>query len=193
MVINNDFTEELDVDQNFYNGSSFASNQSEYFTVDQFNSVSTASSSLFILSLNIRSFRRNSESFFAMLNAMKFKPKMIILTETWATESNKSLCNIEGYSAFHTVRSGQRSGGVSIFVDDSFNVTDIAEFCVSTDVMECCAVRIHRGPSQLYIIGIYRSHHGTMEDFNSEIYSLLQSSCFQGKKYSFLEILTWIF
>jgi hypothetical protein len=43
------------------------------------------------------------------------------MSETWLSESNKDIATLPGYKSFHTVRDN-RGGGVSIFVDQTFDV-----------------------------------------------------------------------
>ncbi|ELU00820.1 hypothetical protein CAPTEDRAFT_188928 [Capitella teleta] len=47
---------------------------------------------------------------------------IISLTETWLTESNKTLYEIPNYNSIHSVRVNQRGGVVSIYTDSFLNV-----------------------------------------------------------------------
>ena len=51
----------------------------------------TIKNNLQILNFNIRSFQSNGVTFSEMLNSLPYLPKIIVMTETWNTESNVDL------------------------------------------------------------------------------------------------------
>ena len=63
------------------------------------------------LNFNIRSFQSNGVIFSAMLNSLPYLPKIIVMTETWNTDSNVDLCFLENYQVQHTYRNNIRGGG----------------------------------------------------------------------------------
>ena len=105
-----------------------------------------------ILCYNVRSFGENSNYFLPMIESAS--PSIFVATETWFTDSYQS--DIDGYNAFHTIRSNQRSGGISAFVADSLNCRKIDDFCVCNSDIEICTVEIKIDNEEIYFFGIYR-------------------------------------
>ena len=83
--------------------------------------------------------------------------------------------DIEGYASFHSVRSGRRSGGVSVYVKKSFNSQIISQFTYVNETIEICSVKIEFSKFKLFTIAIYRPHSGSKEEFVSTLESILNS------------------
>ena len=79
-------------------------NNCDYYTIDTFNEI--PNSNLFNLSLlnyNIRSFATNGNCFEVLLDSFQSLPNFLVLSETWNSPTNVSICNLEGYHVFiHT-------------------------------------------------------------------------------------------
>ena len=168
--------ENIDPDNNFFNeihSSISQLQQSQYFTIEQYN-THFQNSQLFILSLNIRSFNANIESFYAVLQSLNKTPDIIILTETWINDDNIERSEIEGYHSFHTLRQGGgRGGGVSIFCRYYINVEHIHQCSVATNTIESCVVRIESAQYKLLILGIYRPHSDSVHNFTEQLERML--------------------
>ena len=96
--------ESLDPDINYFNSFSSSEN-SKYYSLDQFNNLrSNTGSNMTIFSMNIRSFFANQDSLLGLLASMNQKPDILVLSETWLTDENSSLCHIDGYTGRHTLR-----------------------------------------------------------------------------------------
>ena len=94
--------------------------QSDYYTIDNFNSKFSKSCADFHkVNANIRSFTKN------IYNLLNYA---IILTETWLNDDNKDLANIPGYIGFHTIWLNKRSGRVS--VRDDLNAVINKDLCL---------------------------------------------------------------
>ena len=74
-----------------------------------------------ILNLNIRSLPKHYDEINLFLSRLNHSFKIIVLTETWLSESNKDDYPLPGYTGFHLVRSNKRAGGVSVYVINEFN------------------------------------------------------------------------
>src|SRR6266576_692508 len=73
-----------------------------------------------IINLNIRSLRRNFGEFSLFLENFNFLADFIALTETWASVDEMERYVIPGYLMFLVERTGQRAGGVALYVRNSF-------------------------------------------------------------------------
>ena len=98
------------------------------------------------------------------------------MTETWNTESNVDLCFLENYQVQHTYWNNLRGGGVSIFCLNGFNHEKISCLSICNDTVESCALKIKFNNSYLVILGIYRPHSDTIENFTEVLYNFLHNS-----------------
>lgn len=69
---------------------------------------------------NIRSARKNFDRFLDTLEVEKIYPDIICLTETWIGSHEKNLYNIAGYKMLDNCNDDYKSGGVLIYVNDTF-------------------------------------------------------------------------
>ena len=132
-----------------------------------------------IINFNIRSFHRNISSFLCFLESTNFSADILILTESWLTVDNVNCANIDGYRSYHTLRKTGRSGGVSIFCRNKFNVNIIENLCLANDHIESCSVKIKEGDIEYFIMGIYRPHSGTKLDFINFFSNFFETSAFR--------------
>lgn len=146
-----------------------------YLTVDQFGDVVGSNGagdmcSLLLMSLNVRSFYRHRNELVSLLASLEIEPDILVLTETWLTNCDKEGAFLTGYNAFHTVREGGRSGGVSVFYKDHIsNLTFVEGLSVCTDNIEACGVMMEINGTKMCVIGVYRPHSGTLEEFTAEL------------------------
>ena len=66
------------------------------YSLDQMKNIIDGKDKFSVLNYNIRSFYANSSSFMGALDLKNLDFDCIILSETWNTETNFSLCNIPG-------------------------------------------------------------------------------------------------
>mgnify|MGYP000542503182 CR=1 FL=1 len=174
-----DLLDNIDPDDNFFNAHFSSVDQelqSSYFSVDNYNSQFQDSNDFTILTFNIRSFNANGDLFIGFLSGLRHRPDIIVLTETWANESNCDQIAIDGYTCFQTVRVGDgRGGGVCVFVDCKYACDKLYSASLSNNIIETCTVKLSVGDFKLVVIGVYRPHVGAVIDFNRELDSLLRS------------------
>ena len=115
-----------------------------------------------LINFNIRSYHANSDAFFCIFNE-KNLPDIFVLTETWF--SNDNTLNLHGYSSYHTIRNTRRSGGVSVFVKNSLESYIIQDLCLCNDSIEICSVNVIINNSTKTILGVYRPHADSPENF----------------------------
>ena len=141
-------------------------------SVLEYNNLCKNDSSHFkIYSQNIRSFNTNADSFFCTFNNVQDYPDVFILSETWFKESNVQ--DIPGFKSFHTVRSVGRSGGVSTYVKNSHVSKPILELYISNQTIELSTIQVISGKINLFILGIYRPHSDSIENFTSYLNNIL--------------------
>ena len=150
--------------------------ETNYVTVDEFNDRMNElceDNHFSVFSYNIRSFNSNSDIFFSIFLNLKSYPKVIHLSETWFT--NESTVNIHGYNGFHTIRQTGRSGGSSIYVKKNILSKLVPELSFSNSKIEVCTVEILLQSFSIFLIGIYRPHGESIENFTTEILTLLNN------------------
>ena len=175
----------VDPDINFFSEilDSIRSDQiSQYVTIDQFNEFYPGNNYFSIFNLNIRSYFANQDKLTAFMNSLTVEPKVIVLSETWLTEINKDFCNLDGYSAFHTIRGGgRRSGGVSILINHAITCKKIPEFCFANNILESCVVELVFDKTVLVIFAVYKSCNSSTEQFNRIFSESLNNEYFKNK------------
>lgn len=128
--------------------------------------------------MNIRELPSHHDLLIANLEAIEHKFSVIVLTETWLTESNYHLYEIEDYNSFHCIRDSKHrrpGGGVSIYVHHSLKVKtreDLKFNCKYT-IAESNFIEIEQINGKNIIIGgIYKRRSGTnneVETFVNQI------------------------
>ena len=84
------------------------------------------------LTINIRSLRENFSKLILTLESLKFKPKIIICTETWISTYETSLYSISDYESIFSCNDSYRAGGVAIFLNKSLEITNQKIFNFTT-------------------------------------------------------------
>lgn len=165
----------VDPDANLFNSiydSLSVTDQSLYYSVDEFNGMYTDNSNcLRLCNYNIRSFNSNQEMFFSFMQTLKVTFNVIVLTETRFT--NETGCPIEGYKGYHSFRSVSRGGGVSVYCDSGFTVQRIEQLSIVNDVIETCVTRISMNGRSIYIIAVYRPPGGSVHLFSESLLEIL--------------------
>ena len=170
-----DSFEAIDPDLNYFTDS--FDSPCSLVSVEEYVSISRSKKFMNILNYNIRSFYQNSNFFLPIVELAM--PHVLVLTETWFTDDyHPSIINFDSY---HSIRSS-RSGGVSVFVIDSFDSRKIDNLSYVNENIEICSVEICLPNEKLYVLGIYRPHSGTIENFCHEIDSVLQNPVLRNKR-----------
>ena len=128
---------------------------------------------------NVRSFNRN----FDLLNSVfydKNLPSIFCLTETRFSPS--TLQDISGYNSFHTIRdTNTPSGGISLFSIDSLNASKIESLSYSNSTIEICTIEFDFGKQHVVLIGVYRPHSDTIDNFNLHFTNILNNRLLKNK------------
>ena len=121
-ILNDD---SFDPDVNFFNNN-IENLDTPYISHEKIKdlNVNTSANTLSVLHLNIRSMKKNLESFKLFLPNFNFDFSIICFSETWLDDSfslSQSLYELPKYKCIHQVRSYGKGGGVSIYIHNSLN------------------------------------------------------------------------
>ena len=164
----------------------------KYYTVDAYVSKFVDPNQYSLLNQNIQSFHAKKDQLQAFLAAVDQSFHSIVLTETWNTPGNLSLCNLEGYDAVHTFRThpaplrGGPGGGISILAKSAlYKIKKIEELSICNATIETCVAQLfHKGLEDAtghLIVGIYRPHTDTIDNFVESLQQILGNSVFHNK------------
>ena len=126
-----------------------------------------------LLNFNVRSFCANIDQLEGLLEASDVSFQTVILSESWINERNADMCELEGYTAYHQMRSEQLGGGVSVYCKSGISSEMVASMCVCNEEIETCTVKMETNGLTLLILGIYRPG-GNIENFISQQENLLR-------------------
>ena len=180
--INSNLLRNIDPDDNFFDDyyqCLGTEKQSIYYSIDNYNHLcSNSKKFITFLNYNIRSFNANFDSFICIFEENNI-PDIIVLTETWF--NSNTVQDIVNYNAYHTVRETARSGGVSIFVKDTYQVNLIPELCICNDAIEICGVQLYISGTAMIILGIYRPHSNSIDSFIIALNEVLHNTLANNK------------
>ena len=113
---------------------------SSYLDVDDLSPY-ICSLSLSVLLINIRSCKKNFDSFIAhFYNCIKYFA-CVIFTETWLSEDRDKGFDIPGYYCYNLYRN-QYGGGIKIYLKDFIQSRVLSDFTVINDLLEMLTVEI---------------------------------------------------
>ena len=115
------------------------------------------------MNYNVRSFRANSDSMLSMFHFEISFPDVLILSETWFKDDVQD--DLPSYNGYHTVRSGRRSGGVSVYARQTHGSHIISDLSFANENIEVCTVDVRLYDRKVIVVGIYRPHSGSVEGF----------------------------
>ena len=128
------------------------------------NYINISKNDLSVLSFNVRSFFKNIDEFIGLLASLDLSSDIIVLSETWLNSHTESLCNIDGYQAYHSYRANKEGGGVSIFIKNHIN--SHVTFSCNDPGLECVIAQIKVNKHHLVnIVGVYRPPGGDIPMF----------------------------
>ena len=179
----------MDPDDNLLNSSScIATTISEYN--DKFNCSSDAFT---ILNFNLQSFHSKKPRFNCFLESINEEFDVLVLTETWNCIDNVNFCYLDNYNGIHTYRTSPRpqrggiGGCVSIFaVSRNYKLTKIDDLSFCNETIESCVAKISiknsNGADEIVVIGVYRPHTDTIENFVIALQNIVTNNSLSNKK-----------
>ena len=154
----------------------------KYYTIDQYNANYNNfvdEPNFRLLNFNIRSFHAHKAEFNVFLGSLIKLPQVIILTETWNSENNVDLCELNGYDGVHSFRNISRvGGGVSIFSQSNFTSYKVESLSKIYNSIETCCMKINLDSERyIAILGIYSPPTGgrIVNEFLDELGEILMS------------------
>ena len=182
MSFSDSLFDEIDPDQNYFSqlfSNSNFSNDTNYYTQEEFlNTLTIDPKSLTIINFNIRSFIANSDAFLSGFENQTM-PEIFVFTETWFNSNN--VRSLNGYNDYHTFREQGRSGGVSIYAKNTFSSRLVSELSYSNTSIEISTVEIVRDAEVSFVIGIYRPHSDSIQNFDRELAGILSNPLLKNK------------
>jgi hypothetical protein len=98
----------------------------------------------------------------------ELKPNFVIITETWLTDKqNQALFTMDGYQAFRKDREGRRGGGVMVYVQDNFYVTEISNGLLSEYEIIIIKFKSYEKSHDSIIIALY---HPPKPNYSEEVF-----------------------
>ena len=108
-----------------------------------------------ILCINIRSLSGKFAELQALIGLSPNKFHALIVVETWLTDSNDTLFNIEGFQSFSLNRSCSIGGGVKIYIESSLHTEPITN--LTKEYPECESLFLKINLPLLPLIWLYLS------------------------------------
>ena len=129
----------------------------------EINSYLDGDENLSIINVNIRSLKKNYSKLTTFLSQLKFKPKIITVTETWLRVEHEKILRIKGYNQFSISRDHdpnkrvKSGGGLRIYFCENLNVEIVTELSGVFDSHESLFVRFTTHDTGKILFGaIYR-------------------------------------
>ena len=153
-----------DIDKNLRNV-----NNCKYYTINEFQS-SNDMGNFNILHNNLNGLESKFDIFHQFLAESSSKFDVMAITETSQKKTDddfKTNINLEGYSNFSTP-SNSIKGGTTLYVNNTFDVTERLDLNVTHDHFESVWIEIKNKKSKNIICGsIYRHPHDNLQNYNN--------------------------
>ena len=122
-----------------------------------------------VLSLNIRSIRKNFSSFLSFLTLLTFKFSVIILCETWLSDGTDFGFSIDGYKSVGVNRN-IFGGGIKLYYSEMYNIEIIDAMTYVRDYIEVVSAILTYEKLKLFICAIYRPPSSSAHLFNITLF-----------------------
>ena len=148
-----------------------------YYEVQEYRDTVNKLNDLVVFHHNVRSFNRNFDQLSLLLDSVKQKVGVIVLSETWFTER---LCTeIDGYVGHHVCRRDRVGGGVSVYVRCGLTCTLLTQVTCINEHYEICAVEVspqNTDRTQNFIVlGVYRPPDASLPTFIDKIEGIISA------------------
>lgn len=125
-----------------------------------------------VIHQNIRSLRKNVDSFYSHLASLNHLPDLIFLSEIWIYNFEVSDFSIPNYTFTATCNDSYSSGGIAVFHRSDLACEIINSNLASADVI---SVKCEISGARFCFIGIYRLHMCSIKVFLDEFCELLEN------------------
>ena len=180
-ILNDD---SFDPDINFFNNN-IENLDTPYISHEKIKdlNINTSANTLSVLHLNIRSMKKDFESFKLFLSNLNFDFSIICFSETWLDNSfslSQSLYELPKYKCIHQVRSYGKGGGVSIYIHNSLNFKPRPDLSINSFDVESLSIELLCKKKKNTLINVlYRPPKGLLElldKFLNEIFNKTKKS-----------------
>ena len=140
----------------------------DYIELTGNDSWYSSKNDLLTLQLNIRGLVNKQEDLLKLINMIAGRQKLdvIMLQETWITQSNYVLVKLPGYKHNFMNRVGRMGGLVSVFVSKEISSRKLNNLCLNENHFECCMVELQLLNRKMYVGSIYRPPNTNINKFN---------------------------
>ena len=130
----------------------------DYFDMTSEDIWYSSPSDLIAIQLNIRGLINKQNDLTNLINQIAGKEKvdLIMLQETWITQSNSHLINIPGYHHYFQSRSGKKGGSVSLLVSNELSSRPCNDCYINETYIECIAAEIKLPGKTIIASSVYR-------------------------------------
>ena len=127
-----------------------------------------------ILSINIRSIRKNFNLLLLLLQSIKHKYSIITLCETWLFEGEEEMYHIPGYKMYSISRAHtNRSGGLIIYASDNLNTSPFESATFINESFDSLFIKIIIKNQEHSLGVIYRSPSVRISNFINHLDNML--------------------
>lgn len=141
----------------------------KYYDFDAYLPTITAVS-INIIMLNIRSCKKNFNTFMAFFAQFLACFSCIILTETWLTAERDNVYTIPGFS-HHVLYRDHQGGGIKIFVRSDIQSKIISEYTLMNDYFEILTVELFINCKKMLLSALYHPPSSSHINNNAFVYS----------------------
>ena len=128
-----------------------------------------------LLTLNIRSCRKNFPSFLSFITTFLLKFTIIVLVETWLTEDLDNNFIIPGYNQVNIYRNSH-GGGIKVFYIDSLHVEVLRNFTFVTETAELLTFYLIGLNLKILFCCIYRPPSSNALESNTLFFNEIQDN-----------------
>ena len=119
------------------------------------NTMDKLSTNFSIFTMNIRSCRKNYASLISFLKTSMLNFTIIVLVETWLSESTDVGFLLEGYKQLNVYRNNH-GGGIKVLYKDFLSVKVLNDFTYVNNVLEILTFYVYNNSFKYLLCAVYR-------------------------------------
>ena len=178
---NNNMLANIDPDINNMNPNSLKNQCKYYDTSLEFNKTVKYDNNISILHTNICSSINKLNDFMYYIDNLETTFHFIGISETWATDSNKDLLSIPGYSHEQCIRSNhKRGGGTSLYIHNQIQYKTRDDLAFPPQIYESIFIEVDRTifntNRNIIICEIYNPPSSKLKNFNTNLEKKIQQN-----------------
>lgn len=123
------------------------------------NDIPSSSTNLTVMHLNIQGLSSKTDHLSKLVmdfNSAGLPVHVIMLCETFLTDTNISMCHIPGYNLVHRNRIGSARGGVAMYISDVLSFKLMYDYPSVDTEFETIAVEVLHRNKSFYFAELYR-------------------------------------